>query len=360
MAEVPHTGRTTLRQIATLLGVTPATVSLALRDSPEISRKTRERVKRAADLLGYRPDPELGKLMHHLRVTRTPAYRSTLHALTDLPTDEPRLAQVVHGARSRAAELGFDLVLDRWPAEANGVEKLHRTLRHRGVEGVLLFPTLSPTAFADVACDWSHFAVVAISRQPIEPDFDRIVAHWYWSIARALHELVGHGYGRVGLLYSAAFDRRINHKLSAAAAHRETLPGLRHMAPFPYVDPARLDGTHGETLENWFARESPDALLIDHHAVAGPLRARLGLAVPGRVALATLNREPDSPLAGVSERWNEIGAHAVSLLQQKILSGQKGAPATPLVTMVKGSWVHGPSVPRRAEPVAAPTRDLTV
>ncbi|MEI3004497.1 MAG: LacI family DNA-binding transcriptional regulator [Victivallales bacterium] len=45
----------TLKDVAALVGVSVNTVSLALKDKPEIKLKTRERVKAAAEALGYRP-----------------------------------------------------------------------------------------------------------------------------------------------------------------------------------------------------------------------------------------------------------------------------------------------------------------
>ena len=47
------------------------TVSLALRDSPKISAVTRERIRKIALQLGYQPDPELSRLLKHLRLSRT-------------------------------------------------------------------------------------------------------------------------------------------------------------------------------------------------------------------------------------------------------------------------------------------------
>ncbi len=48
--------RATLRTLATHLGVSVTTVSRALKDGPEVNAETIERVKRAADKLGYRPN----------------------------------------------------------------------------------------------------------------------------------------------------------------------------------------------------------------------------------------------------------------------------------------------------------------
>ena len=46
----------TLKDVAEVVSLTPATVSKALRDSSDISTETRERVKKACEELGYRPN----------------------------------------------------------------------------------------------------------------------------------------------------------------------------------------------------------------------------------------------------------------------------------------------------------------
>src|SRR4051812_24271306 len=62
--------RVGLRDIAGAANVSVMTVSLALRGNPRIPLPTRDRVKRLAQQLGYQPDPELSRLMKHLRVSR--------------------------------------------------------------------------------------------------------------------------------------------------------------------------------------------------------------------------------------------------------------------------------------------------
>lgn len=63
--------RVSLREVAAAAKVCVMTVSLALRDNPRISEATRARIKRLAAELGYHPDPELSRLMNHLRASRT-------------------------------------------------------------------------------------------------------------------------------------------------------------------------------------------------------------------------------------------------------------------------------------------------
>jgi hypothetical protein len=59
------------------------------------------------------------------------------------------------------------------------------------------------------------------------------------------------------------------------------------------------------------------------------------------------NRTGPSPIAGIEERPEEIGATALELLAAMIQRGEKGVPAVPKVTMVEGRWIDGPSVKGR-------------
>ncbi len=53
---MPINKKVTLKYIAKLMGMTPATISKALRDSKDISESTRKKVKAVAEELGYRPN----------------------------------------------------------------------------------------------------------------------------------------------------------------------------------------------------------------------------------------------------------------------------------------------------------------
>ena len=55
----------TQRDVASRLGISNATVSLALRDHPRIPVTTRERIKRMADEMGYQPIPMLRILSNY-------------------------------------------------------------------------------------------------------------------------------------------------------------------------------------------------------------------------------------------------------------------------------------------------------
>ena len=60
----------TMKTIAAQAGVTQATVSMCLANSPRIPAATRERIQAVADRLGYRPNPYVSALMRIRRQGR--------------------------------------------------------------------------------------------------------------------------------------------------------------------------------------------------------------------------------------------------------------------------------------------------
>ena len=65
--------------------VSAQAVSLALRNHPSIGEATRRRIHQVAQRAGYRPDPQVAKLMHHLRAGRGQRTNANVCALTTRP-----------------------------------------------------------------------------------------------------------------------------------------------------------------------------------------------------------------------------------------------------------------------------------
>src|SRR5260370_35066891 len=106
--------RATLRDIARRAGYHYSTVSLALREHPRIPAATRERIRKIADALGYRPDAALSALCAY-REQKLPAHRQSVIAwLTNhrTPGQWQRSAcnrASFEGASLRSAERGYPI-----------------------------------------------------------------------------------------------------------------------------------------------------------------------------------------------------------------------------------------------------------
>lgn len=68
----------TVRDIAAEEGVSAAAVSLALRNSGQVSEGLRERVREAAERMGYRPNPLLAAYQAQVRALKPVKFQASI------------------------------------------------------------------------------------------------------------------------------------------------------------------------------------------------------------------------------------------------------------------------------------------
>lgn len=133
--------RPTLDDVARKAGVSRALVSIVMRDVAGASEQTRERVRAAAEELGYRPDPRARRLRQH---------RTQLIGVTFTAGQEFH-AELVDGVYVAAEESGYDVVLSAVTPHRDERRAL-RTLVDDRCEGVVLMGSeLSGRELADLA-----------------------------------------------------------------------------------------------------------------------------------------------------------------------------------------------------------------
>ena len=179
-----------MRKVAEVAGVSAMTVSRALKDSPRVTAELRRKIRKIADRLGYRPDPEVIKLMTHMRRRDKARLTGGLAAVTDIPEelDPPQMLKVRASARARAEELGYRLEFFRIRESEKPQPALQRMLVARGIEGVLLLQMEKPVVL-DRMLDWERFAVAATTPSVLAPEFPRVEANYFFN-ARLLCEKV--------------------------------------------------------------------------------------------------------------------------------------------------------------------------
>lgn len=342
----PPRKRPTVRMIAEQAGVSASTVSMALRHLAKIPAETRERVERVAKELGYRPDPEITKLMVHLGARTKPRYRSTIVALTTYTesTDQPYGRALLNGARQRADALGYGLDLVRFEAVPGRNRMLERMLSSRGIEGLLLLPMQAPVSLAELL-DWDQFSVVAATNGVLAPEFSRVVPHHYGNTLSICQHLTELGYARIGLVMKAQHERVVAQGLTSAAIWRYSLGQKNPVAPLLHES----ETLQSDELRDWFKAERPDAIIVAGVREAENVVRELALTVPGPVAVVVNNLQGETSLfAGSDGHPEEIASTAIDLLHARVQTGQKGVPLVPSETLIRSTWVHGPSLEHSA------------
>ena len=125
--------RVSLKELAKHLGLAEGTVSRALNNYPDISETTRDRVRKAADALGYRPN-NTAKRLATGRAEAVAYLMPTSHSALATPF----VAQLLQGLGDSLAKRGWDLLVVQPESGEDEVESLRRLVASGKVSGIVL------------------------------------------------------------------------------------------------------------------------------------------------------------------------------------------------------------------------------
>ncbi len=333
--------RISQRDLARIAGVSPMTVSLALRDHPSISSERREQIRKLAKEHGYQPDPALAALNAYRISNRTKRHQGTLAWLTSFPTaDDWR--RMIHaegyfkGACKRAAELGYQ-VEPFWVNEPGLTPKrAAQVLLARGVQGLIVAPL--PDQRSLLAFDLKPFSAVALGYSLRQPQLHVVMNHQARNMKHTVHQLHALGYRRIGLALPAASNVRVdqNYLSGYLIAQRETA-GER-------LEPLLADVFDSITFMKWYRETRPDAVIVSGSWTTQVMTwlKREGLEVPKDLGLAAASI-PDAPttVSGMDENPALIGRMAVDAVVGMIHRQERGIPEHPSSLLAEGKWSPG-------------------
>jgi LacI family transcriptional regulator len=335
-----------MSDIARRARVSKNTVSLALRNNPQIPPATRQRIRKIADRIGYRKNPVVAHLMAQLRVDRSPRFQSTLGLLNaNLDarafTQHPTVPVYIEGCRQRAAELGYQL--DEFWLHDPGLDgaRLNRNIRGVIVVGLMDERRL-PERFAST---WDLFPSVVTGVSTRAPSLSFASVDHHLLALRAVESALALGYRRPGLALDARIDDLVDGRFSSGflIAQRQ-VPASRRVQPF-YFDPDAVESpAHFKT---WLQREKPDVILTLYNIVRQWIE-HAGLKVPRDIALIQMERRRwRTDWAGMDQHSDVIGAAAVDMVIAMIHNHQPGLPLFPRATLIGSTWRDGSSCPPR-------------
>jgi LacI family transcriptional regulator len=336
-----------VRHIAKLAGVSPSAVSLALRDSPRISAKTKARIRRLAKEQNYTPDAKIAHLMRHLRKPRAVREQACFGVISFYDSVRPweqsrHLAKIHEGMQQRARELGYRLEPLWLRSPGMTLRRFSDILQTRGIDGLLCFG--SPDFNEEFPAELGGHAVVTVGLS-IRTPLHRVTSHFYNDTVNALNRVHALGYRRPGLVLGTHEDTR------SAYAHSAAYFGwcehtLGTGAALPVLN---MRDVEEPPLADWLAKQLPDVVLFVHLPdMIARFRAvlrRLQLKVPRKLGVVVLSHEVEgSGFAGLQQNQKLMGAWAVELLAARIANRDFGIPTNPRTEMVESEWVMGESI----------------
>lgn len=307
----------TSRDVAQLASVSQPTVSRALRDDPRVSEATKERVRKAAERLGYVPS-DAGRALSSGRTRRVGLL------LTDLENQfYPHIiAPAFHQLESR----GYQLMLH---TEAADNDVVAERLISNGLDGVLLatstIDSVVPLRLRDRGLPFVYFNRTSAAIQA-----DSAVVDPAQGMGEAAQALFDRGHRRIAaILGPANTSTAINREI----ALREALAQHGISIPAHYVHRGPFDTATGQAGTERFLNmpEPPTAIVCGNDVVAfGALNAArsAGADVPDDVSIVGFDDLPTASwpiirLTTIAYDLDAMVRRAADLLIERIESPRR-------------------------------------
>ena len=309
--------RTSLKDLAHELGVSIATVSRALRNSPEIGKEMQQRVKDLARELNYRPNPFAQSL-------RREAPKIIGVVVPNLVTHY--YAAVLDGIESDATKSGYSVISanshDDFETEARTIDNFIG----RHVEGII-------ACLAQNTTDYSHFRelynmgipLVFFGRTCLTDLFSSVTANGDEAAQMATQHLIDTGSRRIAFIggpnHLDMVKRRKHGYLEALRENR--MPIDRDMVVCDRID---YDVAMRAVIKLLERPDRPDAILAFNDIItfaAFTAIKQVGLSIPEDVALIGFTDDKHAAyvtpqMSAIADRSHLMGATACRLLLDNI------------------------------------------
>ncbi|WP_308986261.1 LacI family DNA-binding transcriptional regulator [Thalassobacterium sedimentorum] len=329
-------------------GVSKNTVSLALRNDPQIPEATRQRIKQIADELGYQRNPTVAHLMAELRSGNSTGPKASLALLNanqdpQAFTRHPTIPTYVQGCQRRARQMGYSL--DHFWLHDPDLDgrRLNQILRARAIRGVVVVGLMRsnrlPEAFAET---WEQYPCVVTGVRTRKPALSFACTDHHIITLRAFENVLARGYRRPGLVLDRTIDQLVEGRFTAGyQIGQSSLPSQQRLTPFYQVAEAEAQP---QLFQQWLEHEKPDVIFTLYNKVHDWVEA-LGLKVPQDIGLLQLEHRAAAPeWAGMNQHNDVCGEAAIDMVISMIHSGESGVPPYPRATLISGSWVDGKTV----------------
>jgi LacI family transcriptional regulator len=304
--------------VAEAAQVSVATVSRALNNKSRVDPVLAERVRAAAERLGYRPNA----VARNLRRQGTQVW-----ALIITDINNPFYTAVARGVEDLAQEAGFSVLLCNTDEDQAKEDRYLQVAAQERVAGVILAPRseASDTSILEAG----GIPLVVVDRRLGRPS-DFITAASFEGAVMATEHLLREGWRRPACITrpsdtATTEQRRLGYQ---DVARRHGLPEIVRHVPF------HTDGGVSVIRELFDGRQPPDSLLaVDSMLALGAITEfRRRQLRPGRdvgvIGFDDAVWAPvvDPPLSVVAQPAYEMGAEAARLLVRRI---QGTGPETP-------------------------------
>lgn len=306
----------TLKDIAIALGLSTSTVSRALRDTYEISPKTKKRVMEYAKSVNYQPNPNALSLKER---------RSKSIGVVVSEVANHYFSQAISGIESIAYDRGYNIIISQ-THESYAREKINvQHLASRSVDGLLV-------SLSAETKDISHLKelhekgmpIVFFDRVSDEIETHKVRANNFQGAFEATEHLIKSGYQRIAHLTSStnlsiSIERLEGYTAALNKYGIDIDPDYIKSCPHGGMFP---EETERAVLELIRLPKRPDSIFIagDRLSIGCmEILKKLNIRVPEQLALSGFSNSDvldlfEMPLSSVRQPAFEIGQCATEML----------------------------------------------
>lgn len=345
-----------VRELARIAGVSPATVSLALRQSPKLPQATIARIRQIAKEHGYRRNPKLSRI---LAETVSSRYGHSGEVIACVVTRQSRAEwnpdnEAFRAMCERAGEYGYKVEPFWFLEEGLSAKRANQILCARGISGLIVLPppySLRRDGQLTLALEWEKFSVVEMDDTITHPVLHRVRHNHLSGIWTALQELEMLGYRRIGLCLRREIEFATHHRWAAGYFYWDKIRGYG-------LEPLICEQYCSAEIGKWIRKNRLDAVLSPGVEVLGELRA-MGIVVPDELGYASLDLfgPGTEGVSGINQERGTLGAMAIDLLVTMLHRGARGVPANPTCWTAGSTWLNGGTCVRQKNLRVLPSID---
>ncbi|MDG4767551.1 LacI family DNA-binding transcriptional regulator [Solwaraspora sp. WMMD406] len=330
--------------------VSPATVSRVVNGHANVDPVLADRVRRAMNELGYRPNA----VARNLRRSRT-----TLWAVVISDIGNPFFTALVRGVEDIAQRSGFSVVLCNTDEDPTKEARYLNAVLAEQVAGVIIAPSGPQTDLDQLAA--ARVPVVVIDRQLHGSRIDTVLVENEHGAELATAHLVESGYQRIACITGR---RGVYTASSRLAGYRRALTAAGHHYDERLVRYAdfRSDGGYQAMSELLRCQPRPDALFVANNLMTvGALECLVdnGITVPADMGVVGFDDLPWAhlvrpALTTVAQPTYQLGETAGQLLTERIATPDRDATTVTLPTklQVRESSTRRPGPSVGSDPVS--------
>lgn len=185
----------TIYDVAKLAAVSPKTVSRVLNDEPLVAEETKVKVLDAIQRLDYHPNA----IAASLKRQRSNMIGFVVPYGSQFVFQDMNMMEQLRGAHDVVTQAGYDFLISVPVNRQDALEEILRLVRHKNVDGVILYPTagVEPIINELVAKNFKY-VTLDLFREDQRTNFININVGP--GVYQATTWLLGHGHRQIGLI----------------------------------------------------------------------------------------------------------------------------------------------------------------